>query len=63
LVLDEEALQYRRSFLLHLQEPTGYDRPVLLKELGHEQASASHLSQLRNEYAITRPVCSGSGQM
>ena len=48
------SLLYRNKFLLHLQERQEYDRPVLLKELAYEQPTSAQISQLHNEYAITR---------
>jgi PAS domain S-box-containing protein len=47
---------YRRNFLLHLQERSDFDRPVLLKEPAHDQLSVSQIAQLHNEYAVSRQL-------
>ncbi len=52
---------YRRNFLLHLQERSGYDGPVLLKEPAREQPNRTHLDQLHNEYAVTRQLTDVAG--
>ena len=41
-----------RNFLLHLQERTGYDGPVLLKEPALEHLPNAQIAQLHNEYDI-----------
>ena len=48
------ATVHSRNFLLHLQERTGYDGPVLLKESARERPTSLHFDQLHNEYAITK---------
>ena len=47
--------------MLHLQERSGYDQPVLLKEPAHEQPARSHLDQLHNEFAIIKQLAGVTG--
>jgi serine/threonine protein kinase len=58
--MDQPTL-HRRHFLLHLQERSGYDAPVLRKEPADEQPSRSHVDQLHNEYGITRQLADVAG--
>lgn len=47
---------HRKNFLLHLQQLPTYKEPVLLKEPAHEQLTSAQITQLHNEYVITRQL-------
>jgi serine/threonine protein kinase len=49
-----EQILHRRNFLLHLQERSGYEGPVLLKEPAHAQLTTAQIAQLHNEYEISQ---------
>ena len=56
MVTKSNTLIHRRNFKLYLQEQEEYDRPVLLKESAYYQPSPVQITQLHNEYAITRQL-------
>ncbi len=47
---------YRRNFMLHLQDRTDYDGPVLIKEPAHGRLTSAQIAQLHNEHVITRQL-------
>jgi len=56
-----EATLYHRNFRLHLQQLDGYEEPVLIKELGRDEPTQSHIAQLHNEYEVTRRLADLQG--
>jgi len=61
MAMKSSAPLYHRNFLLHLQERQEYNRPVVLKELAHEQATSQQINHLHNEYVITRQLADVPG--